>query len=60
MTDVLAIFDATLLGSVPRFVAPILLAALGGLLCAREGVFNVALEGLMLMGERGSCLAKRR
>ena len=29
---------------------PILLAGLGGLLCARVGVFNIALEGKMLMG----------
>ena len=43
------IFDAALLGSTFRFVAPILLAALGGLLCARAGVFNIALEGLMLI-----------
>ncbi len=50
MNEILAIFDATLLGSVPRFVAPIFLAALGGLLCDRAGVFNVALEGLMLTG----------
>ena len=50
MTDFLTIFDTTLLASVPRFVVPILLAALGGLLCERAGVFNVALEGLMLTG----------
>lgn len=50
MHDILAIFDATLFASVPRFVAPVLLAALGGLLCERAGVFNVALEGLMLTG----------
>ncbi|MBX5435956.1 MAG: ABC transporter permease [Alicyclobacillaceae bacterium] len=31
-------------------MAPLLLAALGGALCARVGLFNVALEGLMLMG----------
>lgn len=50
MLDILAIFDTALFASVPRFVAPILLAALGGLLCERAGVFNVALEGLMLTG----------
>lgn len=50
MHDILTIFDATLLASLPRFVTPILLAALGGLLCERAGVFNVALEGLMLTG----------
>lgn len=50
MNEILAVFDATLLGSVPRFVTPILLAALGGILCERAGVFNVALEGKMLTG----------
>ncbi len=29
---------------------PILLAALGGLLCARVGIFNIALEGKLLTG----------
>ncbi len=31
-------------------VTPILLAALGGALCARVGLFNVGLEGLVLIG----------
>lgn len=44
------IFDASLLSSAFRFVTPILLAALGGALCQRAGVFNIALEGLMLTG----------
>lgn len=44
------IFDATLLNSTFRFITPILLAALGGLICERVGVFNIALEGLMLWG----------
>jgi ABC-type uncharacterized transport system permease subunit len=42
--------DAAFVGSIPRFVAPILLAALGGALCQRVGVFNIALEGMMLAG----------
>lgn len=42
--------DAAFVGSIPRFVAPILLAALGGTLCQRVGVFNIALEGMMLGG----------
>ena len=50
MSDLAAILDATLLHSTLRFVAPILLAALGGLICQRAGVFNVALEGLLLTG----------
>lgn len=44
------ILDATLLGATLRFVTPVLLAALGGTLCQRAGVFNIALEGLMLTG----------
>jgi simple sugar transport system permease protein len=48
MLDLL--FDASFAASVPRFVTPILLAALGGALCERAGVFNIALEGFMLAG----------
>lgn len=48
MPDLL--FDASFLASVPRFVTPLLLAALGGALCERAGVFNIALEGFMLTG----------
>lgn len=33
-----------------QMMTPILLAALGGALCASVGLFNVALEGLMLTG----------
>jgi simple sugar transport system permease protein len=50
MNELHSIFDPTLLNSTVRSVSPILLAALGGLLCARVGVFNVALEGMMLVG----------
>lgn len=44
------LFDASFAASVPRFVTPILLAALGGALCERAGVFNIALEGFLLIG----------
>lgn len=47
MTD---LFDAALVSSVLRSMAPILLAAIGGLICGRAGVFNIALEGFMLAG----------
>ena len=50
MSDWLQIFDAALLDSTFRFVTPILLAALGGAICQKAGVFNIALEGLMLTG----------
>lgn len=44
------LFDAALLDSVLRASVPILLAALGGLICERAGVFQVSLEGMMLLG----------
>ena len=43
-------FDVTLLNSTVRMITPILLAAMGGLLCERVLVFNIALEGTMLLG----------
>ncbi len=52
--ELLGLFDASLLGSLLRFATPILLAALGGLLCERAGVFNIGLEGLMLAGAFGA------
>lgn len=50
MNDLLASFDASLLNSLLRFTAPILMAALGGALCDRVGLFNISLEGMMLTG----------
>src|SRR4051794_2020661 len=50
MEDLLAIFDVALLVSTVRLVSPILLAALGGMFTERAGIFNIALEGLMLIG----------
>jgi simple sugar transport system permease protein len=45
--DVLSFaFLAAVLGS----AAPVLYAALGGAICARAGVFNMALEGQLLLG----------
>ncbi len=48
MLDLL--FDTSFAASVPRFVTPILLAALGGALCESACVFNIALEGFLLAG----------
>jgi simple sugar transport system permease protein len=42
--------DAALVPSVLRALSPVLLAALGGAICAKAGVFNVALEGSLLVG----------
>jgi simple sugar transport system permease protein len=50
MDELLAIFDVALLISTVRLVSPILLAALGGMFTERAGIFNIALEGLMLIG----------
>ncbi|WP_066054425.1 ABC transporter permease [Robertmurraya korlensis] len=44
------LFDYSFFASAIRMVSPILLAALGGALCARVGIFNVGLEGLILAG----------
>ncbi|MFP5487694.1 MAG: ABC transporter permease [Acidimicrobiia bacterium] len=44
------LFDAALVESIVRASIPILLAALGGLICERAGVFQISLEGMMLLG----------
>jgi ABC-type uncharacterized transport system permease subunit len=43
-------FDANLLNSLPRYITPVFLAALGSVVCSQAGVMNIALEGLMLIG----------
>lgn len=44
------IFNMFTVGATVQAITPILLAALAGSLCSRVGVFNIALEGQMLLG----------
>lgn len=44
------IFNVDVLESASRALIPLLLAAIGGLVCERAGVFQVSLEGMMLVG----------
>lgn len=44
------LLDASLFNATLRTITPILLAALGAALCSRVGLFNVGLEGLILIG----------
>jgi simple sugar transport system permease protein len=39
-----------MLPSTFMIVSPILIAAIGGMICEKAGVVNIALEGLMSMG----------
>lgn len=48
--NLLNLIDPDLFASVLRSLIPILLAALGGMICERVGIFNIALEGMILIG----------
>ncbi|MBD7968655.1 ABC transporter permease [Paenibacillus gallinarum] len=48
------LLDAALFNATLRSITPILLAALGAALCSRVGLFNVGLEGLVLIGSFSS------
>jgi simple sugar transport system permease protein len=50
MEDILSFFSIPLFASAIRLGTPIILAALGGAICNRAGVLNLALEGKMLLG----------
>ncbi len=44
------LFDPDIFASALRIATPLILAAMGGLLCMRARIFNIALEGFMLVG----------
>ena len=48
--NLLDVLDQDLIASVLRALVPILLAALGGMICERVGIFNIGLEGILLVG----------
>ncbi len=50
MDDLFSFFSLALLTATLRSAAPLIFAAMGGLLSERSGVTNIALEGLMLIG----------
>ncbi len=50
METLRSIFDTELIAAAIRMTTPILLAALGGMLCGAAGTVNIALEGFMLIG----------
>lgn len=53
----LDIFNADWILSSLRVAMPLILAAMGGVLCERSGVINIALEGLMILGALAGAIA---
>ena len=50
MDEIIGLLNPALVNSSIRLATPIILAAIGGALCNRAGVLNLALEGKMLLG----------
>jgi ABC-type uncharacterized transport system permease subunit len=50
LNSILSFFTPDLFASTIRIATPIALAAIGGTICERAGVVNIALEGIMLVG----------
>ncbi len=44
------LFNAETIAATLRMTTPLILVALGGLMCQRAAIFNIGLEGYMLMG----------
>ncbi len=51
------IFTVELLTATLRMAAPLILVSMGGIMCRRAGIFNIGLEGYMLMGAFCSIVA---
>jgi ABC-type uncharacterized transport system permease subunit len=48
--DVFALFDIDFFVATLRMAAPLIAVAVGGLICERSGIFQIGLEGIMLVG----------
>ncbi len=47
-------FDLSLFATAIRTATPVAVAAMGGIMCQRAGIFNIGLEGMMLAGAFGA------
>ena len=50
MSSFLSIFNTELLVATVRLSTPIVLAAIGAVICERAGIVNIAMEGIMIIG----------